>query len=157
MALYINRHYARKNRRSEKILLVAGSTAWCNLNFLSDDRGTIGDYQSGLKEFISYLKLMSLKGYKVRFLYSVVSNPSKDDDKLINYIEKHLVNKWEVIDAKSLDEWLSHIESASLLVLGRFHHTIAAACLGTPFIALDSNTPKIEGLIQSLDSKNFLH
>ena len=36
------------------------------------------------------------------------------------------------------------------LVSGRFHYSIAAAWLGTPFIALDSNTPKMDGLMQTL-------
>ncbi|ROO29632.1 polysaccharide pyruvyl transferase family protein [Salinisphaera orenii] len=53
---------------------------------------------------------------------------------------------WRVVDAASLDEWLGLIADSRLLVSGRFHHSIAAACVGTPWIALDSNTPKIDGL-----------
>ena len=39
---------------------------------------------------------------------------------------------------------------ARLLVSGRFHHSIAAAALGTPFVVFNSNTPKIDGLMALL-------
>jgi polysaccharide pyruvyl transferase WcaK-like protein len=56
----------------------------------------------------------------------------------------------EILLARSELEWLSAIASARLLVSGRFHYSIAAAWLGTPFLALDSNTPKMAGLMQVL-------
>ena len=56
----------------------------------------------------------------------------------------------ELCHATSEAAWLSAIPSARLLVSGRFHYSIAAAWLGTPFIALDSNTPKMDGLMQTL-------
>jgi polysaccharide pyruvyl transferase WcaK-like protein len=34
-------------------------------------------------------------------------------------------------------------------VSGRYHHSIAAACLGTP-LALIGNTPRMEGLLERL-------
>ncbi|WP_260862723.1 polysaccharide pyruvyl transferase family protein [Citrobacter sp. Marseille-Q6884] len=49
-----------------------------------------------------------------------------------------------VFDAKSLEDWLSIIKHCSVLVSGRYHFTIAAACFGTPVIYFPSNTPKIE-------------
>ena len=65
-------------------------------------------------------------------------------------VESKLTIKWIVITADSLDDWLGYIEEASLVVSGRFHHSIAAASLKTNFIVLNSNTPKIEGLCQVL-------
>ena len=51
-----------------------------------------------------------------------------------------------------------NIEKATILVSGRFHHTIAAACLGTNFIVLNSNTPKIDGLLQAIgNTQNIIH
>ena len=44
-----------------------------------------------------------------------------------------------------------------MLISGRFHHTIAASCLGTPFICFSSNTPKIDGLAQLLNYTNIVH
>ena len=37
-----------------------------------------------------------------------------------------------------------------MLLSGRFHHSIAAAWMGTPLVSLPSNTRKIDGLLQRL-------
>lgn len=50
----------------------------------------------------------------------------------------------------SLKDWLTTIAEARLLVSGRFHHSIAAAFLGTPFVVLESNTPKNTALCREL-------
>ena len=42
--------------------------------------------------------------------------------------------------------WLDCIGRARQLVSGRFHHSIAAAFLGTPFVLMESNTPKNQAL-----------
>ncbi|AIL64809.1 hypothetical protein NOVO_02070 [Rickettsiales bacterium Ac37b] len=93
---------------------------------------------------------MAEHGYKIQFLYGAQEYPAKDDREFMSFIEKRLSTKWEIVEAKSLDEWLNVIEQATMLVSGRFHHSIAAACLKTPFIALNSNTPKIEGMLKAL-------
>ena len=58
----------------------------------------------------------------------------------------HCKAPWELVDATSIDEWLDTINNATLLVSGRFHHSIAAFCLNTPFIALNSNTHKVHAI-----------
>ncbi|KIA76378.1 hypothetical protein DB43_AK00380 [Parachlamydia acanthamoebae] len=45
-----------------------------------------------------------------------------------------------------MEEWLDTINQATFLVSGRFHHSIAAFCLNTPFIALNSNTHKVHAI-----------
>ena len=55
---------------------------------------------------------------------------------------------WEVRDARTLGDWLEAIASSRLLISGRFHHSIAAYCLGTPRVMLDSNTPKVQGMLE---------
>jgi polysaccharide pyruvyl transferase WcaK-like protein len=50
----------------------------------------------------------------------------------------------------SADEWLGLIAASPLVVTGRFHHLVAAACLRTPVVAMPSNTPKNSGLCMSL-------
>ena len=47
-------------------------------------------------------------------------------------------------------EWLEAIGSASLVVSGRFHYSIAAAFQGIPFMVAGSNTAKIDGLLEAL-------
>lgn len=47
-------------------------------------------------------------------------------------------------------EWLEAIGSASLLLSGRFHYSIAAAFQQVPFLVAESNTAKIAGLLDDL-------
>ena len=54
------------------------------------------------------------------------------------------------MNANSEMEWLTVICQAQLLISGRFHHSIAATCFKTPFIALDTNTPKLDALLEML-------
>lgn len=53
--------------------------------------------------------------------------------------------------ASSEREWLNSIAGAALVVSGRFHYSVAAAFLQTPFLVAESNTAKISGLLDALD------
>ncbi len=150
MPLYIREKYQFHNKKDAKTLLIAGSAAWLHLNILSSDRGNIEEFEQGLAGFIRYLDQMTDRGYKIEFLYGAPEYPAKDDREFMAFIGQRLKTPWTVIEAKSLEEWFGTIERATLLVSGRFHHTIAAACLGTSSIILNSNTPKIEGMRRSL-------
>lgn len=100
---------------------------------------------------------MTQKGFKVNFLIGANAHGAADDIKFIEYMEEVHSTKWQVYEATSLNDWLASIEKASLLISGRFHHTIAANCLGTPFISFASNTPKIDGLAQLLNYNDIVH
>lgn len=156
MPLYIRDNYIRSNIKHPNEILIAGSATWLQINIPSSERGNIEDYTRGLSGFNQYLQQMTTKGYNIKFLYGADSNPAKDDREFVEYMEKNFATNWEFYEAKSLDDWLKTIEEASLLVSGRFHHTIAAASLGTHFIALNSNTPKIDGLLQLLGHKEVI-
>jgi polysaccharide pyruvyl transferase WcaK-like protein len=52
---------------------------------------------------------------------------------------------------------LTAIQSlAEIVVGGRFHPTILAALVGTPFVAVPSNTHKMAGLMEMLDANGLL-
>ncbi len=53
---------------------------------------------------------------------------------------------WDLVEAQSFDEWITHLARARLLVSGRFHYSIAAYCTATPLIAFEGNTPKMGAL-----------
>ena len=55
-----------------------------------------------------------------------------------------------------MQEWLDTINHATFLVSGRFHHSIAAFCLDTPFIALNSNTHKVHAICSFLEQDSPL-
>jgi len=65
-------------------------------------------------------------------------------------VQKTCSAPFTLVNATSLDEWLQTIQHATLFVSGRFQHSIAAFCLNTPFIALNSNTHKVHGLCSLL-------
>jgi tetratricopeptide (TPR) repeat protein/polysaccharide pyruvyl transferase WcaK-like protein len=56
------------------------------------------------------------------------------------------------LEATSLPEWFDALAGAAAVVSGRFHHTLAAASFGTPFVLLGSNSPKNAGLAAMLDA-----
>ncbi len=154
LPLYIINQYIRHNKKENKKLLVAGSAAWIAPDITS--KGDIQHYSPGLVEFAKYLDHMYAQGYSINFLYGASKYPAQDDKLVIDTIKSNLKNKLKIIEVNTTHEWLSHIESASILVSGRFHHTIAAACLNTNFIMLNSNTPKIEGLKEMLHCRDII-
>ena len=93
---------------------------------------------------------LSKDGYRISLLLGARGYPAHDDTQFAAAILAAGNGKIDVVLASSEFEWLQNIRDADLLVSGRFHHSIAAACMQTPFIVLPSNTPKIEGLMQTL-------
>jgi polysaccharide pyruvyl transferase WcaK-like protein len=92
----------------------------------------------------------SAAGLRPAFLFGANANLAADDREFARHLVQATGGAIELLHATSEAGWLSAIASARLMVSGRFHHSIAAAWLGTPFIALDSNTPKMDGLMQTL-------
>ena len=78
------------------------------------------------------------------------SYPAGDDIRLVQALHKTIGLSCELVYAWSEHEWLRTIDNAVLLISGRFHHTIAAAFLRTPFLVMGSNTKKIDGLSEIL-------
>ena len=90
-------------------------------------------------------------GYEVTVLTGASAFPAPDDEEFVSALSQECPGGWALLRAESMNEWLDTLASAGLFVSGRFHHTIAAAVLDTPFILLDSNTPKNRGLAEMLD------
>jgi polysaccharide pyruvyl transferase WcaK-like protein len=80
-------------------------------------------------------------------LIGAQANPARDDRELVAALRATQPSGWALVEAHSPGAWLDAIAGARLLVSGRFHHTIAALCLGTPVVALESNTPKMQALL----------
>lgn len=107
------------------------------------------------------------------FLFSLTGiEQAKDDLELIKQIDawnrklKNRLGRYtvEVYRAKNVDEWLSVIRGAKLLVSGRFHHSLAAWSLKVPYVCFASHTLKttvpnaIMGHedVHALSERNFL-
>ncbi len=152
LPLYIKHYYKPKPLNKQKdLILISGSAAWFNRNIFTDNQSMDSNMESGLEQMANILKTKISSGYKVKFLYSDMAYPARDDQEMILVLKSYIGPDFSVANATSVDEWLDYISEAGLLISGRFHHSIASACLGTKFIALNSNTPKIEGLMSSIN------
>ena len=88
------------------------------------------------------------------FLYcKVESAPCLDDLEHFKKLKKYGIN---LVEAENVDEYLSVIDNAEFLISGRFHHSIAAFMLDTPFISFKTNTRKMEAIISMFEKNNVL-
>jgi polysaccharide pyruvyl transferase WcaK-like protein len=156
MPLYIKESYKLHGNKEAKLIYIAGSAVWLHLNMISSEKGEIAHFENGLSQFVQFMQQMQAKGFGIKFLYGAEDHPAKDDREFIDFVKEKFNFKLQVHEAKSLEEWLRCIESATIFVSGRFHHTIAAACLRTPYVLLVSNTPKVEGLAMVLGCESVL-
>ncbi len=136
LPLYIRNHYRNTKKADEKTLLVAGSVAFST---------------EGAEKLCRYLEAMSERDFKIKVLIGAAAFPAKDDQEFVEFLRGNCGAPYELINASSIEEWLDEINHATFLVSGRFHHSIAAFCLNTPFIALNSNTHKVHALCSFLD------
>jgi polysaccharide pyruvyl transferase WcaK-like protein len=84
-------------------------------------------------------------GRRVLFLTGAKGSPAGEDATIYHWMATRMP-ALEWVNSRNMAEWLLAISSASCLVSGRFHHTIAAATLGTPVIVFPSNTPKVPAM-----------
>ena len=131
------RRLAVTTERHRDEVVIAGSVAW-----REDD----------LRPWITFAERMALAGMGVRVLTGASMLPSADDVAFAHALKQGAPRVVELVEADSLEWWLETLARAAVVVSGRFHHTIAAATLGTPFVLLDSNTPKNRGLARVLGS-----
>lgn len=89
-------------------------------------------------------------GRELVFLAGANAWLAQDDALLLAALQPRLRGRYRLVAATSEAQWLEAIAGAGLLVSGRFHHSIAAACVGTPLLIAGSNTAKNEGLIERL-------
>ncbi len=133
LPLFIDRYFTPTPRPENKNIVIAGSVAW--------GRKTT-------QAFATFLKKISAEGYSPILLIGANAHLAADDVQFVETLQQSIPGCFELRLATSELEWLNTIADARLLVSGRFHHSIAAAFLGTPFLVLESNTPKIDGMME---------
>lgn len=132
LPLHVARHHRPRRDRRRSGVIIAGSVAW---------------RESALPALARLIGHARDRREPVSVLIGAQANPARDDVAFVAALRAIEPSGWALIEAQSLAAWLDTIASARLLVSGRFHYTIAALCLETPFIALDSNTPKMQALL----------
>ena len=86
----------------------------------------------------------------LHYVTGAKDHPALDDARVIDALVAAIPSVTHVV-SETFEDWARAIGTASCLVSGRFHHTIAAAFLGTPVVAFRAGTPKLDGLCQALD------
>ena len=135
LPLFVARHHRGGPAGERQGVVIAGSVAWSPALIESLSR-LIGG--------------LAADGVPVRVLVGARARPARDDQTFLEALRNAGIAGWDLVDAASAEDWLDVIAGARLLVSGRFHHSIAAAALGTPFVVFNSNTPKIDGLMALL-------
>lgn len=84
----------------------------------------------------------------------VFATSTEDDETL----RRRINPKLRVVTERDLTpgQYIALLREAQLLLGGRFHPTIFAATVGTPFLVSSSNTRKMEGLLQMLGVPELL-
>ena len=139
LPLFLRQFFQTAPEKDDHVIL-AGSVAW---------------QPSQIPAFAKWIESCRKKGLKVKVLVGAEAFLAGDDVSFVSSLAAVLPQPaWELTMATSESEWLQHIASARLLVSGRFHHSLAAAWLKTPFLLFGSNTPKIPGLMKMLGLNN---
>jgi len=96
------------------------------------------------------VRTLSEAGRQVDLLLGAASDHAADDFQFVQALQQQAPDCFNVVYTHSETDWLTAIGKASLLISGRFHHSIAAAWMGTPLVVMPSNTAKIDGLMTRL-------
>ncbi len=143
--LYIENHFESKKIIDGDYILLSGG------NFINEK------FYPFINEVLSSLP-ERLKNLRCYFLYSDVNTARCQDDiehfnKLKDYVKGHNI---ELLTVYSINEWLSAIDNAKLIISGRYHHSIAAFMLDTPFLTFKTNTKKVEAILEMFNRKDNL-
>lgn len=137
LPLFLSRHPSQACVRQRKLVL-GGSVSWS---------------PEMVNCFASLAEWGSREGYSIEILSGAKAFLASDE---VGFVEQMV----RALDAKKIAHtllfpvselaWLEAIGTASLVVSGRFHYSIAAAFQHVPFLVAESNTSKIAGLLSEL-------
>ena len=90
-------------------------------------------------------------GYEVCLLSGAKAYLATDLKRFIEWMNEACKDApLTLLNPTSLTDWFRAVQQASCLISGRFHHSIAAYFLDTPFVLMESNTPKVKALCNVL-------
>lgn len=145
LPLYIQKMYPHYGSTlSKNGILVSGG------NFLGDW------YLDFLSEILPHLEV-AVGSTALKFLFSDIPYSERSGDMdLYKKIASRFGDKVHLLAAKTTDEWLQAIQSASIFISGRFHHSMACFMLDTPFMAFRTDTKKMEGMLMGIEKTDSL-
>lgn len=134
LPLYIEKYYNNvKSISNEQYIVISGG------NFLpSNYVDIISNISNNYKN-------------KIYYLYCNVENhPCTDELELYEKIKEKVGDKIELYETNDMNEFVSIIDNAKMLISGRFHHTITAFMTNTPFVTFKTNTKKVEAILSMI-------
>jgi chemotaxis methyl-accepting protein methylase len=134
LPLTLAEEYQPEPRSDARKIVVAGSSAFP---------------QERIADLADFMQAARTEGYEIEVLVGGKDNPDPEDAEFVQALRQQSFTDWKLVDATSLEQWCDCLNSASLFVSGRFHHTIAATFLGTPCVVMEGNTLKNEALTES--------
>ena len=104
-----------------------------------------------LEFYVNLIGYLLRQNINVKFLLGAKSSLAQEDIRLKEILKENLsTQKIKFVEAQTMSAWIHEFQTASFLFSARFHHTIAALSVGTPFNFLQSNTPKISSVLDTL-------
>ena len=141
LPLYVDRLYRPGKIDVTPYAVIAGGVTW-------NEHSAIG--------LVTLVQHLHARGIGVRVLVGARAFPAAEELRFADALLQASDGAATLLPVYNESAWLDAIAGARVLVSGRFHHTIAAAFVGTPFIAANSNTPKIGGLMRALEMDGLL-
>lgn len=142
--LYIKKYYKNVYPIKGNYILLSGGNNIKNIDF------------DKYIEFIDKIKKIYSDCKMIFLISNVKTAKCKDDIELFNKLKKVFENEIILYEANTIDEFISCIDNAKILVSGRFHHTIVALNCKTSFFVFNTNTPKIKSILEMFDQEKFL-
>ena len=104
------------------------------------------------KLLLNFIEFFLKKDVPVTFLLGAHFSPAQEDLMLQKRLKENPdLSSLRIAQAQSMEQWVDEFKTASFLFSARFHHSIAALSIGTPFRYLSSNTPKIPAALETID------
>ena len=119
-----------EERRRERVVAVGGAAGF-------DATGTTA--------LARWLHDANADGWRCKFVHGAPERPARDDERFLAAL-RAAATPLESTLITGPEQFTDELGSAGLVVSGRFHYSIAAYALGTPFVLWGSNTPKNTGL-----------
>lgn len=139
LPIFIKNHKQDIKTKKRETLIIGGSVSWSH---------------EMVDCFANIAKWAFKQGLNITILSGAKALLASDEVGFVEQIVKTLSHK-KVPHALHFPiseiEWLEAIGTAKLVISGRFHYSIAAAFLRTPFLVTESNTSKIIGLLHELN------
>ena len=171
----------KKIPKNKKAVLI--NTVWQEMNKIGDDIKLLDKLDLiSVRDSYSYNDLVSIYPKKEKIIITPdILFATKIDDKMVkigygdtvhhrlreflkrrtiffplNYIHKGTYRNIKQITMPTLYTHQMWLKSLELYITGRFHGVCLAAMANTPFLALSSNSHKIEGILKDMNCSELL-